>query len=576
MTEQASNHPIQTTAALHKLEFDKVVERICELTVSESGRHLAARLAPRVDRTDIESELLKVSEAKELLIGEGSLPLTSFKNILPALKKTAVENQVLSVVELAEIAETIRISRTLRAFLAKHAVQTPRIGAYHAQLYAEKLVEHHINEAIDDRGMVRDSASRELREIRRSLIAASEALLKKLETILRDVSDKELLREEIITTRDGRFVIPVKTEYKYRVPGFIHSTSGSGATVFVEPAESLELNNGLRELQIREQREIHRILADLTRQVQEIRAPLELSFSTLTELDVIVARARYSVEIIGFPPALSRLPGFHLVRARHPILLRHMKREEVVPLTMELGGDPRTLLITGPNAGGKTVTMKTAGLLTACAQAGIHIPADPESEIYPFKRLFVDIGDDQSIENDLSTFSSHLLFLRTVLEQANEESLVLIDEIGAGTDPAEGGALAAVVLEELTRRGGATIATTHHGTLKAFAHKTPGMANASMEFDQESLKPTYRFRSGMPGSSYAFELAERLGIRRSVIESARLQVGDEKSRLEALLLVNRKPVHTEGIGQQNHEGKQNDHQREISDHGEHMLQGHGV
>jgi DNA mismatch repair protein MutS2 len=521
--------------ALRKLEYDKVVERISKLAFSESGRQHALRLSPHIDHAFIEIELRKVSEAKELLIAERSLPFDGLKNIVAALKKTAVENQVLSIVELVEIASTIRVSRSLKIFLAKRMTQYPILGSYHEHLFADKIVEHHINEALDERGFVKDIASRELREVRRSMVFANEALRKKLESILRNVAQQEFLQDDIVTTRDGRFVIPIKSEYKHSVPGFIHSSSSSGATVFIEPAESLELNNALRELQLREQREIHRILADLTKQVSEIREPLTLSYSTLTELDVIFARGKYSIEICGNPPLISSEPHIKLSNARHPILLQHLKREKTIPLSIELGGNTQTLIITGPNAGGKTVTMKTVGLLALCAQAGIHIPADSDSEIFPFQKIFVDIGDDQSIENDLSTFSSHLNSLHKILGEADAQSLILIDEIGAGTDPSEGSALAAVVLQDLTNRRSMTIATTHHGILKVFAHETAGMDNASMEFDQVSLMPTYRFRSGIPGSSYAFELAERLGISHNLLDRARNQMGDEKTKLESLL-----------------------------------------
>ena len=535
MSPQSSNLPYNFTDALRKLEYDKVVERISTLAYSESGRQATLRLTPQIDHKIIETELHKVSEAKELLIAEGSIPLDGFKNILAALKKTTVENQVLTIVELLEIASTIHTSHLLKAFLAKRVSQYPTIGIYHQQLFADRIVEHHIDEALDERGFVKDTASRELREIRRSMVLASDALRKRLESILRNVAKQDFIQDDIVTTRDGRFVIPVKVEYKHSVPGFIHSTSSSGATVFIEPAESLELNNALRELQLREQREIHRILADLTKQVGDIREPLALSYSTLTELDVIFARGKYSIETCGNPPVISSFPRIKLSNARHPVLLQHLKREKTIPLSIELGGNVHTLIITGPNAGGKTVTMKTVGLLALCAQAGIHIPADSDSEIFPFQKIFVDIGDDQSIENDLSTFSSHLNSLRKILEEADASSLIVIDEIGAGTDPSEGGALAAVVLQDLTARQAITIATTHHGVLKVFAHESEGMDNASMEFDQEFLMPTYRFRSGIPGSSYAFELAERLGISHSLLDRARAQMGDEKTKLESLI-----------------------------------------
>ncbi|MBN1398379.1 MAG: endonuclease MutS2, partial [Bacteroidetes bacterium] len=485
MSNQSLSLPASFNAALIKLEFHTIIERISELTVSEPGRLSALQIVPKTYRDIIELELKKTTEAKELLIAEGTIPLESFKNILPALKKTTVDNQVLAAVELLEIASAIRISRLLKTFLAKRAAQYPAVAKYHEQLFYDKIIEHHINETLNENGTVKDTASRELREIRNSIISAADTLRRKLKSILHQVSEQEFLQEDIITTRDGRLVIPVKAEFKHKVPGFIHSSSASGGTVFIEPAETLAFNNALRELQIREQREIYRILSDLTKQVAGIREPLETSYTVLAELDVIFARGKYSIEIIGNPPLLSAEPYLRLADARHPILLRHLKRENVVPITIDLGRNENTIIITGPNAGGKTVAMKTVGLLTLCAQAGIHIPAGSDSEIFPFKNVFVDIGDDQSIENDLSTFSSHLISLRQILEDADEFTLVLIDEIGAGTDPSEGGALAAMVLQELTVRKAVTIATTHHGVLKAFAHEMPGMSNASMEFDRE-------------------------------------------------------------------------------------------
>ena len=527
--------PIAETA-LRKLEFDKVVERVAALTVSDPGRGLAKRICPLPDRSSIERELRAVSEAKELLIAEGSIPIEPFRDVLPALKKTTVENQSLSTVELLEIAALLRTARAVHQFLSKRASQVPILGTFVPRVTGDKVVEYNITEALDDHGGVKDGASRELREIRRSMAGAGEALRRRLESILRSVSEQELVQDEIITTRDGRLVIPIKTEFKNRVRGFIHSTSASGATVYVEPAESLELNNALRELQLREQREIHRVLVALTAQVGAIRPETESSFAALVELDVLFAKGRYSIEIIGMPPAIVDEPRICITQARHPVLLRHLRREEVVPLSIALGDDDRTLVITGPNAGGKTVALKTVGLLAVMAQAGLHLPAASESEVFPFTKIFVDIGDDQSIEDDLSTFSSHLMMLRQLLAGADRETLVLLDEIGAGTDPAEGGALAATVLRMLTERGAVTLATTHHGALKVFAHETPGVVNGSMEFDTATLRPTYRFRPGVPGSSYAFELAERIGLPAEVLADARRRVGGEKAKLESLLV----------------------------------------
>jgi DNA mismatch repair protein MutS2 len=524
------------SAALGKLEFNAVVKRISELTISEPGSKGALEIYPLDSREVIESELLKVTEAKELLISEGNIPLEGFRNIESTLKKSSIENNVFTVVELLEVAKIMRISRSMKAFLSKKQSQCTNICSYCNRLLVDRLIEHHINESLDERGFVKDNASRQLREIRSSIIEIREALTKKLKSILGKVSERELLQEDIITTRDGRQVIPVKTEYKHLVPGFIHSTSSSGATVFIEPTESLDLNNRLREVQLSEQREIHRILTELTKQVATIKDALAESYDSLISLDVIFAKGRYSIEIIGNPANISDLPYIKLHNARHPVLLHHMKREVVIPLDIELGNDVRTIVITGPNAGGKTVAMKTVGLLILCTVAGIHIPADPDSSVFPFSKVFVDIGDNQSIENDLSTFSSHLIYIRQILQDADDRSLVLIDEIGAGTDPSEGGALAIAFLKELMDRKSVTIATTHHGMLKVFAHEAPGISNASMEYDHKSLQSTYRFKCGVPGSSYAFELAERLGISSKVLEYAKTKIGDDKAKLESLIM----------------------------------------
>lgn len=523
------------TNAIKKLEFDKVLDRIRQFAVSEPAQDLAKNLHPFVDHQLIQRELQLVSEAKELLIAEGSVPLDGIKNIIPALKKSSIENHILSCRELLDIASTLRVARTLSTFIVKRRTHYPLLFTLSADLFYDKVVEYNIFQCIDDDGNVRDSASKELKQIRQDMISVADNLRKRLASILKRVSEKELVQDEIMTTRDGRMVIPIKVEHKNHLPGFIHSSSASGATVFIEPAETLDLNNSLRELQLAEQREIARILDELTKQVREIKPQLEVAASLLAQLDLVFAKGKYSIEILGNPPALANEQVIKLLQARHPVLLQRHRREEVVPLDLELRAPIRTLLITGPNAGGKSVAMKNVGLLALCVQSGIHIPVSPESELCVFENIFVDIGDDQSIENDLSTFSSHLVRLKQILEDATSKSLILIDEIGAGTDPAEGGALAAATLKQLTERGAITIATTHHGMLKAFAHETHGISNASMEFDQKFLQPTYHFRMGIPGSSYALELATRLGLPHNVLTGAQELVGDKKIRLEHLL-----------------------------------------
>jgi DNA mismatch repair protein MutS2 len=523
------------STAIRKLEFDKVLDRLQQLVASGPARELVAHLTPMTDGQLIELELQRVAEAKELLIVEGSVPLDGIKNILPAIKRSAIEQHVLNSRELLEIASTLRASRTLALFIVKRQKNYPHLAAFLPSLYSDKVIEFNILGCIDEDGHILDSASKELLRIRREMISTAETLRKRLASILKRVSEKDFLQEEIVTTRDGRMVVPVKTEYKKQVPGFIHTSSASGATVFIEPAETLDLNNALTELQLDEQREIATILAMLSAQIREIQPHLEPMLATLSTLDLLFAKARYSIEILGNPPRITDDIRVRLFQARHPVLLQRHRREDVIPLDIEMGESLRTLVITGPNAGGKSVAMKCVGLLCLCAQSGLHIPVAPESELGVFDSIFVDIGDEQSIEDDLSTYSSHLLRMRSIVMGANQRSLVLLDEIGAGTDPAEGGALAASILTELTQNGAITIATTHHGMLKAFAHEAEGVSNASMEFDQETLKPTYRFRSGIPGSSYALELAKRLDLPATVVTRARELVGDEKIKLENLL-----------------------------------------
>ncbi len=521
--------------ALQKLEFEKIIRRITSLATTEPGKIACSQITPLTDLPAIRLELDCVTQMKELLIIEGSLPLDGLKDISGTLKKCGIENHLLTPAELLDVASALKVSRTMAGFLSRRREKIPAIHPLESGLFSDKVVEFNIQEAIDENGRVRDSSSKELRLVRQDMAAIGEQLRKRLGSLVREIADKDLLQEDIITTRDGRFVIPVKSEYKHRVPGFIHSASASGATVFIEPAETLELNNSLRELQFREQREIERILKALTAQVAGIRIPLEQSVKVLGIIDLLGAKARYSIEILGTSPRMVEDPMVSLNDVRHPLLLQSHPRNSVVPLTLSLKQPVLSLLITGPNAGGKSVALKTVGISVLCAQSGLHLAAGEDSELSVFDNVFVDIGDDQSVENDLSTFSSHLLNMRNILDGAGKRSLVLIDEIGSGTDPSEGAALAAAVLEELLRRESLTIATTHHGMLKAFAHQTAGMENGSMEFDQETLRPTYRFRAGIPGSSYALELADRIGLEKDLLAKARAFLGSDKWKVESLI-----------------------------------------
>jgi len=521
---------------LAKLEFEKVRQRVLRYASSDPGRETLSRMRVQTSLRDIQGTLAMVSEMKRLLEQEEPLPLDGVHAVHEVVGKAAVDGMTLQPRELLHIALTLKAARLVRSFAAKRKEGFPRIWERAEPLHTDKVLEFNIEHAIDVTGALRADASRELLAIRRAIADRYEELRKRLAVILRNVAELGFSQDEIITTREGRMVIPVKSEHRNRVHGFIHSASSSGATVFIEPTETLELNNDIRGLQFQEQREVERILKALTVQVGEQREPLQRTIWMLADLDAFQARAKYSIEILGIEPVLADAGPLHFVQARHPLLLAAHGRAGTVPLDLDVGGEWTTLLISGPNAGGKSVAMKCVGLLVLMVQSGLHIPAAEGTTLRIFRTCFVDIGDEQSIENDLSTFSSHLANLKTIAAEADSQSLVLIDEIGAGTDPAEGGAFAAALLEELTRRDAVTIATTHQGSLKVFAHETAGVANGAMEFDQQTLTPTYRFRAGIPGSSYALAMATRMGFPPLIMDRSREILGSKHAKLDALII----------------------------------------
>ncbi|MCZ6777231.1 MAG: endonuclease MutS2 [Ignavibacteria bacterium] len=519
-----------------KLEFDKVRERLLRYTSSDPGREVIQAISFSTSLSEIQNELSRVSEFKQMVEQEGEIPLEGIHQVKKAIQKASVEGTILRPKDLVQIASTLAAARTLKGFIAKRKGRFPLIWKVAETLYSDKVVEFNIGQAIDESGAVRANASKELRSIRKAIADKYDHLKRRLESILKQVSEFGISQEEIITTREGRMVIPVKAEHKSKVHGLIHSASSSGATVFIEPTETLEGNNEIRSLQFQEQREVEKILRALTIQVNEIREPLLANMDVLARLDALHAKAKYSIEILGVQPLVNNTGEIRLIQARHPVLMLNHGYAETVPLDLDLGDSYSTLVISGPNAGGKTVAMKCVGLLVLMVQAGLHIPASDRTTVRIFKKMFVDIGDEQSIENDLSTFSSHLAHLKEIEEQADSESLVLIDEIGSGTDPGEGGAIAASLLEALTSRKAYSIATTHQGSLKVFAYETDGVENGAMEFDQSTLTPTYRFRSGVPGSSYALEMAARLGISDWMMKRSREFLGHQQTKLENLII----------------------------------------
>ncbi len=518
-----------------KLELPKIINHILRYSVSELGKARIKSITPSNLLQEIKYNLDLTTEMKQLLETDDPLPIHGLTDISTHLNKAGIEDYIIQGLELHHISNFLKISRNISSYFNRRKSKYILLNEIVRPLYIDKIIEFNIDRAIDEDGNIRDGASAELKNIRREITSKSELLRKRLDSILKTVSAQGWAQEEIITTRDYRMVIPVKIENKNRVPGFIHSSSASGVTVFIEPAETLEMNNDIRSLHFQETREIEKILKELTNQIRKVKQEITVNIEILGIIDFLQAKANYSIEILGSAPKIFLKGSVNLIEGRHPILLMRHKREEVIPLSFEIGNENTTLIITGPNAGGKSVAIKTFGLLALMLQSGLHIPASPESELGIYNKIFVDIGDEQSIENDLSTFSSHLANLKVIVNEVDENSLVLIDEIGAGTDPIEGSAIAEAILEHLTKIRAHTLVTTHHGTLKAFAHETPGIENASMEFDHITLQPTYKFKAGIPGSSYALEMAKRMGIPDYLIKRSNEFRGESQHNLENLL-----------------------------------------
>jgi DNA mismatch repair protein MutS2 len=430
--------------------------------------------------------------------------------------------------------------RILRDFFAKRAKDTQTIWKTAVHLFDDRLVEMAVDSVFDENGAIKDSASGELREIRRDIIVTAERLRNKLNSLMRKYSEDDLLQEEIITQRDGRAVVPVKAEHKRHIAGMIHSVSQTGQTIYIEPAETIELNNELRSLEFAEAREIDKILRTLTERLRESVPALLRSMKAAGHIEAVYMKARYAMHISASSPNIKNFPkpqemALVIREARHPFLIEKIGMKNTIPFDLAMDVDKRTFILTGPNAGGKTVLLKSVGIIALMALCGIPVPATPDSIIPVFDSLAVDIGDAQSIADDLSTFSSHVNTLRGIVEQSNEYTLTLLDEVGSGTAPEEGGALAESILEYLTKQAGFTIATTHYGRLAAFAETYEGAINGSMEFSDADLRPTYRFRMGIPGSSHAFDIAERYKLPSKIIAHARSLAGSKSSRLEELI-----------------------------------------
>ncbi|NIM04601.1 MAG: endonuclease MutS2 [Armatimonadetes bacterium] len=514
--------------SLRVLEYPAIRELVAERTSSSLGRELALQMMPATALEEVRCLLEQTSEAR-LLLSQAVSPMAGVRDVR-AQVRSAAKGGVLTAPDLLDTASTLLASRRLRGILREHTLSSPRLAEAAQRLGSFREIEDSINACIDDRAQVRDSASDRLRSLRQKARTLHDNIMRRLESMVRASGYQRMLSEPVITVRRDRYCLPVRSEFRGEFNGILHDTSASGATCFMEPGAVVEFGNELQACHSQEEEEIRRILAQLSGEVgaksEEILATLE----ALAVLDLIFARAAFSTDLEASEPDLDGNGSLEFISARHPLL-----KGNVVPIDVNLGEDFISLIITGPNTGGKTVTLKTIGLLTLMAQSGLHIPAQAGSRVAVFQQVFADIGDEQSLQQSLSTFSSHMSQIVKVMKEAASNSLVLLDEIGAGTDPAEGSALAKAVLTELYQRGCRTAATTHYGELKTFAYNQPGIENASVEFDPVTLKPTFHLRMGMPGASNAFAIASNLGLDRSIIGNAQEMMGESRVALDSAL-----------------------------------------
>lgn len=519
--------------ALRTLEYDKIIRKLTDLAASSRGKELCGNLMPQSDLSVITRLQQETSDAESRLLRKGSISFSGIHDIRPSIMRLKVGSS-LNAVELLRISSNLDAVLRIKAYggyTGKDDEETTEdsLAEYFAGLEPLTPFNNEIKRCIISEEDIADDASPALKSIRRSIRVINDKIHSELSSIL--TSSKNLLQENIITMRDGRYCLPVRAEYKNQFQGMIHDQSSSGSTLFIEPMAVVRLNNDLRELAIKEQQEIEKILAALSEMAAQYINELEYNYNTITELDFIFARARLSIQMKGTEPKFNARGIINLKKARHPLI----DPKHAVPIDIRIGQDYTMLIITGPNTGGKTVTLKTVGLLTLMGQAGLHIPAFENSQLTIFKEVYADIGDEQSIEQSLSTFSSHMTNIVTILQNADPDSLVLLDELGAGTDPTEGAALAMAILSNLHKRDIRTLATTHYSELKIYALSTEGVMNASCEFNVETLRPTYRLLIGIPGKSNAFAISQKLGLPEYIIEDAKKRIGKQDRTFEDLI-----------------------------------------
>ena len=517
--------------ALRTLEYTKIIERLTELAGSSIGKELCRNLKPSSNLAEIEAAQKQTSDALSRIYQRGSISFSGVQDVRGSLKRLEIGGS-LSALELLRIAKLLETTSRVKSFgrLENSDREKDSLDDMFDGLQPLANLYNEIYRCILSEDEIADDASPALAKIRRSIRQTNDRVHTQLASLVNG-SSRTYLQDAVITMRNGRYCVPVKSEYKGQVPGMIHDQSSTGSTLFIEPMAIVKLNNELRELELQEQKAIEAVLAELSNMAAAENENIADNFRILTQLDFIFARAMLSKSYNGTEPIFNEKGHINIKKGRHPLL----DKKSVVPIDIWLGKDFRLLVITGPNTGGKTVSLKTVGLFTLMGQAGLHIPAFDHSELSVFDEVFADIGDEQSIEQSLSTFSSHMTHTVSILKEATDRSLVLFDELGAGTDPTEGAALAIAILNELHSRGTCTMATTHYSELKVFALTTPGVENGCCEFSVETLRPTYRLLIGVPGKSNAFAISGKLGLPEHIIEDARSRISEQDESFEDLL-----------------------------------------
>ena len=505
--------------SLLKLELDRVLEQLAQCAGSPDGKQRCLKLRPTSDLEDVRGMLDETTAASELCTKKGNPSFFGVRDVSASLEH-ADRGGTLQPKELLHIAGVLKTARSIKGYLSEddaYCLLTPLFQA----LSQNKYLEDRILNAILSEEEIADTASPELADIRRHMRLQSAKIKDSLQKVISSPAYSKFLREPIITIRQGRYVVPVKSECRNDVPGLVHDVSATGSTYFIEPMSAVNANNALRDLELKEKKEIERILAELSAEAAAHREDITSNFEILVTLDVIFAKAKLAYRMKAWAPTMNDQGVVELRNARHPLI----DPQKVVPVSLRLGTDFDTMIITGPNTGGKTVTLKTVGLLTLMAECGLHIPAGDGSQLSTYSAILADIGDEQSIAQSLSTFSSHMRTIVDVVAQCDERTLVLFDELGAGTDPAEGAALAMAIIEFCRKMGSRVVATTHYAELKLYAMRTDGVINASCEFDVETLRPTYKLLIGIPGKSNAFAISRKLGLSEEILNEATNLVG---------------------------------------------------